>query len=84
MHLNQSQVPDANISAPAVTGTMPEVSGDVSVPSVGGVGVDVAAPSVDVDVSAPSASVGLPGECKNLSFCFSAVLFAPLVGSARV
>ena len=58
------QVPDASISVPAVTGTMPDVSGDVSVPSVGGVDVDVAAPSVDVDASLPSASVDVPGECK--------------------
>lgn len=59
---HQSQVPDASISVPAVTGTMPGVSGDVSMPSVGGVDVDVAAPSVDVDASLPSASIDLPGE----------------------
>ena len=57
-------MPDASISAPAVTGTMPDVSGDVSVPSVGGVDVDVAAPSVDVDASLPSASVDVPGVYK--------------------
>ena len=45
---------------------MPEVSGDVSLPSVGGVDVDVDAPSVDVGASAPSASLDLPGECKLL------------------
>ena len=62
------QMPDASISVPMVTGTMPDVSGDVPVPSVGVVDVDVAAPSAGVDASAPfapsapSASVDLPGE----------------------
>ena len=56
-------MPDASVSVPVISGSLPEVSGDVSVPSVGsGAGVDVAVPSVDVGVSAPSASIDLPGE----------------------
>lgn len=55
------QVPDL----PKISGSLPEVSGDVSVPSVGGgLDVDVAAPAVAADVSVPSASVDLPGECE--------------------
>ena len=64
------QVPDASISLPAVTGTMPDVSGGVSAPSAGGVDVDVAAPSVDVEASLPSASIDMPGEYKTPCFCF--------------
>ena len=47
---------------PKISGSLPGVSGDVSVPSVGGVDVDVAAPSVDIDAIVPSASVDLPGK----------------------
>ena len=68
-------MPDAGISVPAVTGTMPDVSGDVSVPSAAGVDVDVAAPSVDVDSSLPSASIDLPGEYKASCICFSFFFF---------
>ena len=56
------QVPEV----PEISGSLPDVSGDVSAPSVGGSGVDVgvAMPSVGLDASAPSASsVDLPGEC---------------------
>lgn len=57
------QTPDAGISVPGVSGSLPEVSGDVSVPSVGsGLDVGVGAPSVDVGGSLPSASGDLPGE----------------------
>lgn len=52
---------------------MPEVAGDVSLPSVGSADVDVAVPSVDVDASAPSASINLPGECETLGVCVFAL-----------
>ncbi|CAM9896396.1 unnamed protein product [Laminaria digitata] len=46
-----------------ITASQPQASGDVSVPSVGGGGVDVdvAVPLVDVDASAPYASIESPG-----------------------
>ena len=49
---------------PGISASLPEVSGDVSAPSTGGIDFDVAVPSVGVDASAPSASVDLPGKCK--------------------
>ena len=65
------QMPDASVSVPEMSGSLPE---GVSVPSVGGgVDVDVAVPSADVDASLPSASIDLPGELKSVSF----VLFFP-------
>ena len=54
---------------PEMSGSLPEVSGDVSVPSAdGGLDVGVAVPSVDLNASLPSASGGLSGECKSLGF----------------
>ena len=58
----RSQVPDASVPVPNVSGSLPEVSGDVSVPSAGGVDFDVSVPSVGMDASAPSASIDVPGE----------------------
>ena len=47
---------------PGISASLPEVSGDVSAPSTGGIDFDVAVPSVGVDASAPSASIDVPGE----------------------
>lgn len=69
--LCQTQIPDVSISAPDIGGSLPEVAADVSVPSVGGVDVNVAAPSVDVEASIPSASIDPPGGCKSPFFFVS-------------
>lgn len=67
------QTPDAGASVPGISGSLTEVSGDVSVPSVaGGLDVGVAAPSVDVEGSLPSASGDLPGEWETFRFCWPA------------
>ena len=65
------QVPGASVSAPNISGSLPEASGDASIPSSGGMEFDVAMPSVDVGASASSASVDLPGECGSVRFSFT-------------
>lgn len=57
-------MPEASVSVPGVSGSLPEVSGDVSVPPVSGADVNVDVPSADVDAALTSASIDVPGECK--------------------
>lgn len=56
------QVPDADISAPVVSASVPEVLSNASMPSVGGADVEGAAPSGDADLSGLSSSVDLAGK----------------------
>ena len=71
-------MPDASVSVPVMSGSLPEVSGDVSVPSVGdGLDVGTAVPSVDVDASLPSAARDLPGEHKALGLRFLLCVWTP-------
>ena len=71
------QIPYASVLVPKIIGSLPQVSGDESVPSVGGsLDVGVAVASVDVNASLPSASGNLSGECKSLGVeCFFLALY---------